>query len=469
MDRNPAPSEKGKNKIPEKGRIRLIIVLVAVVVAQLVITFQKEENPYDLPQVTEDSDTPAPEAAKKAKKKKKKKSLFTGSPKKMSYADLKISLAEDPLNFNKVVDTVTWKRRNIIRYLSIDTALQRMTNSYMKQYHPKYGSAVVVQPRTGRVLSMVSYNNPNEKSLGQKLYGSAYFPAASIMKTVTAAAVIEKNNFHKKSLLVTSGKNHTLYKSQLLKNPKRSHKITLGEGFAYSVNPLFGRLGIYHSGENTLHKHAQKFGFNEPIPFELPLDISQFQMPADEYELAEIASGFNQKTTLTPMLGALMAASISNHGKMLKPTLVDSIIDVKSGKKIYEAKAGLWRITTTKESAKELVSLMQGVVQYGTARTAFQYIKKSKRFNDFVYGGKTGSVDKENIGRADWFVGFLKDSTKVDEDLACAVLTVHGKKWTVHSSTIGAEIMRKKIMAVQKEKKKIAEAAKKEEKEKTDG
>ncbi len=104
--------------------------------------------------------------------------------------------------------------------------------------------------------------------------------------------------------------------------------------------------------------------------------------------------------------------------------------------------------------ASELKSMMKDVTSYGTARKSFENVKNSSSLKSFEHGGKTGSVDRDDIdGRVEWFVGFLKDSSKIDEDIACAVFTVHGAQWTVHSSYIAAEMMRKSIGYTQKRKK----------------
>ncbi len=446
------PSRQRKGGIPEKGRIRILLLLILLFFGgKASVNYFREMASGEQPTTSEhkDADSSAVDNKKKTNTVVKKK-VF--KPKLLEYSDVKKMLADKVPTLKAAVDTVVWKRRPVVRYFSIDTVLQKAGETYMKRYHPKYGAAAILQPRTGRVVSLISYNNPEEPKIADDLYANAEFPAASIFKTVTAAAVIEKSGLSKGSLLETSGKNHTLYKTQLVKELKTSRKITLGESYAYSINPVFGRLGIYQSGANTLNSYAQKFGFNDPIPFELPVQISQFSPPEDSFSLAEVASGFNQKTTLSPILGAVIAGSISNKGRMIRPTLVDSMVDLKSGAKVYSTTLKAWRIVMGENGASELKSLMEDVTNYGTARKSFSTIKKTSSLDNFTHGGKTGSVDRDGVGRVEWFVGFLKDSTKIDEDLACGVFAVHGKFWTVHSSFIGGEMMRKGIRAVQKRK-----------------
>jgi len=100
---------------------------------------------------------------------------------------------------------------------------------------------------------------------------------------------------------------------------------------------------------------------------------------------------------------------------------------------------------------------MKYVATRGTARKSFNYIRKSYRFKDIEYGGKTGSVDKDGLGKIDWFIGFCRHKTDPDQHVAIGVVTVHDDNWTVHSSFLGAEMMRNYIRTMQITKKKLAE------------
>jgi hypothetical protein len=93
--------------------------------------------------------------------------------------------------------------------------------------------------------------------------------------------------------------------------------------------------------------------------------------------------------------------------------------------------------------------LMNCVVRFGTARKSFVYVKRSGRFDDIEYGGKTGNVDMDGVGRVDWFVGYAAHKKDSTQQIAVGVATVHGPNWTVHSSYLGAEAIRAYIRAVQ--------------------
>jgi cell division protein FtsI/penicillin-binding protein 2 len=185
-----------------------------------------------------------------------------------------------------------------------------------------------------------------------------------------------------------------------------------------------------------------RFGFNEPIPFELPADESRAAVNDSTFRLAELASGFNRQTRISPLYGALLAAAVSNNGSMPLPTLVDSITDVNTGFRAYVASPGVWRAPIGARAASEVRTMMRAVARYGTARKSFVYVKRSGCFSKIEYGGKTGNIELDGTGRVDWFAGFARDPADPGLSIAVAVVTVHGPYWTVHSGFIGAEMMR---------------------------
>ena len=136
----------------------------------------------------------------------------------------------------------------------------------------------------------------------------------------------------------------------------------------------------------------------------------------------------------------MIAAAISENGRMQKPVLIDSIY--MGDTCIYKAAKETWKIPIKESTSKELKKMMSRVSRHGTARKSFRYIHQSRRFSEIEYGGKTGSVDKDGIGRVDWFIGFARNPLEKEQQIAISVVTVHGPNWTVHSAYIAAEIMR---------------------------
>lgn len=443
-------SIKRNFRIPGRGRIRFVLFLIFACIGFWLYKSHRvsSDNNDSRNSILSESKKPK-KPTLKVKNVKREKRVKVKRPGKLSVDGVADLIRRFPLCPSCSKDTIQFKDGAFIVHYSIDSTLQRLGKNFLKQYRPKYGAVAVIEPPTGRVLSLISYTRDGELLLGKNLFCRNMFPAASIFKIVTAAGAIEKGGLKAESKLRTLGSNHTLYNSQLVKNPKNFREVTLQEAFAYSINPVFGRIGLFLLGADGLMEYALKFGFNSRIPFELDNEKPVFIYPDTGFAIAELASGFNQETTISPLFGAMIAAGISNHGHIFAPTIVDSITDLASKKNMYTRKSVLWRMPIQPRTAAQLVILMQDVARYGTARKSFRYLKQSYRFKEIDYGGKTGSVDKEGIGKVDWFVGFCRHRNDKTQHIATGVVTVHGEQWTVHSSFIGAEMMRKYLRKIQ--------------------
>ena len=238
------------------------------------------------------------------------------------------------------------------------------------------------------------------------------FPAASIFKIVTAAAAVEEYGLQPDSTVTYIGAKHTLYRSQLnRKNHRNVNRMSLRDSFAQSVNPVFGNLGAQYIGKERLISHAEAFGFNQEIDFELPMAPSSFSVSDEPYNLAEIASGFNRSTMLSPLHGAMMASAVvANEGRMVEPSIVDQITD-SSGRIIYKGRPKTLNKALSPETSGAMRSLMKETVLTGTCRKSFQGISRSPILSRLNIGGKTGSINSKSHERRrfDWFVGYAEE------------------------------------------------------------
>ncbi len=296
-------------------------------------------------------------------------------------------------------------------------------NTWMAKdrYQSRYVGIVALDPGTGKILGFAGHD---------KLAGEAnpclnsQFPAASIFKIVTAAAAIEAGRMTQNTQLAYNGRPHTLYKSQIKETRnKYTRHLTLKEAFAKSINPVFGKLGANQLGKDNLAKYAQTFAFNQSIPWELALPPSQFSIDDEPYHWAEIASGFNKETTLSPLHGALISAALVNEGALMVPNLVETLVDPE-GKVIYRARPSAFQQAIAPATAHMLASMMEATITSGTGRKAFRGHRKDEVLSRLRLGGKTGTIN--NDPRYDWYVGFARDK-QGSEQLAVSVVVAHEK------------------------------------------
>ncbi len=323
---------------------------------------------------------------------------------------------------------------------SLNIGLQNYLLSKLNTSTARYIGIVAMEPATGKILSMVSFNKTdpsNNPCLDNR------FPAASIFKIVTASAAIEKYGFSSNHVFSYNGMKHTLYKSQLKERKNRyTNRVSFKDAFAQSVNPVFGKIGSLYLGKETLEEYAKAFGFNKNIDFEIIVDPSCVALSDEPYQWAEIACGFNNKTKMSPIHGAMMASAIINQGQLLEPTIVDRIVNEK-GRIIYNGKLVPMSQAMAPNASQAMNRLMATTIKSGTGRKAFRRHRRDKILSRLNIGGKTGSIDnKTHDVRYDWFVGFAEEK-KGEGKIALSVIVAHEKYIGLRASYYARIAMKK--------------------------
>jgi len=322
---------------------------------------------------------------------------------------------------------------------SLDTALQDYILSLLKHSRTVKAAVVALRPTDGRILAMANYEKGGG---GDNLCTKAAYPAASLFKIVSAAAALESAGFTPDRAVIFTGGKHTLYKRQLKKNAGRySTKISFREAFGSSINSIFGKMGIYDLGRNVIHEYAERFMFNRVIPFDLPVEQSSIKVPDDDYGLAEVASGFNRVTLISPLHAVLLAAAVANNGAMMAPRLIERVFN-ESGELLYQSRPGLLGSPISKGTAKDLKVLMRDTVLNGTCRKRFRPLRRNRAFRDVELGAKTGTInDKLDRFKYDWLTAYAlpRDGAK---SICMAILNVHGEKLGIRASELGMHIIK---------------------------
>ena len=429
--------------LPRKGRIRVVLALLLIVC--IVRIGPPLVRRFELPAPVSARDT-APESPQP------QGGIPPASLDTRKTTDLSRLLVLNPDSYTKGSSVVFDGNDSLTLYTSIDSSLQRSMTRLVSRYHPLYGALIALHPASGRVLALVSYTNDSMPELGGNLCFRSIFPAASVYKTITAAAAVERAGFSAACSVEHRGRSHTLYHSQIAPTLDWSVELTFAQAYARSINAVFARIGIYEIGGGELFNISNRFGFNQAIPGELICDVSRLMIPDSTFGLAELASGFNQETTISPLHGALIAAAVAEKGLIPVPSLVDSVVRTGEHRPRYEHYAHSWLNPVRASTAMELQKMMRSVVTVGTAAKQFRTLRKSRWFDEFTYGGKTGSVDKDGIGRVDWFIGFATHPQNPDERIAVGAVTAHGTYWTVHSSYLAAEAIRMYLKNLREQK-----------------
>lgn len=293
---------------------------------------------------------------------------------------------------------------------TLDTNVQKAAYDALGSYK---GAVVVMEASTGKILAMVSKPDfdPNmiseeweeistseESVLLNRATQGAYAPG-SVFKIVTALSYIRENSDHANYSYVCEGEITHKATTIHCANGRKHGEESLIDSFAYSCNSSFSNMGLtldIAKYRNT----AKDLLFNSKLPSVLPYSQSKFQLikasPDSEIMMTAMGQG---KTQVSPYHMALISAAIANGGILMKPYLVDEIVNY-TGTSVEKNMPEKYAALMTSEEAAKLKEYMTAVVEYGTA--------SSLSGENYTVAGKTGtaeySSDKEKAHS--WFTGF---------------------------------------------------------------
>lgn len=290
------------------------------------------------------------------------------------------------------------------------------------------GAAIVIQPQTGAMMAMYSNPTYEPELMATTNYNAAVaewnkinkkdadgfpplglvatqqtFPPGSTFKVLTTASAVN----YKPALLSKS------YPVNNYMIPPTSTLKLYNDGFSacggtvavmlpVSCDPGYALLGL-DIGATDLSKTANSFGYNSRIPLDFPnVQTSFFPSAASlKYNLPFVAySAIGQgNVRATALQQALVASAIADGGKIMTPHFMSTIIgpDGAVAKKYIDS---VWKAPLTTTETNQIVPLMQGVVQHGTAYGEFLPADN--------VAAKTGTSQTGNpkANTDDWMIAF---------------------------------------------------------------
>jgi penicillin-binding protein A len=318
--------------------------------------------------------------------------------------------------------------------LSLNEELQAQIFNLFRRFDPLYGVFAAMEPDTGRVVALVGYRRGGECDPWLPL--KAIYPAASLIKVVTASAAIERGKVSPQDEISYRGGIYGITRGGIHTRDGRGiPKMTLEEAIARSANAVFGKVAVNHVGGPVLEEYLAKFGFGQKIPFDLPVEPSWGQVPKDDYELARTGAGFGE-VYVSPLHVAMIMSAIASGGAMPRPVLIDRIED-NDGEPLYEASPVKWRDTVLPETANAVVRMMVKTVEMGTSHRTFGSPERTPLLHDMDVAGKTGSLSGWTPSvHFEWFAGVAPVGSP---RLALSALVVNDNRWKIKGSYVGKE------------------------------
>ena len=343
-------------------------------------------------------------------------------------------------------------------FLTIDLDLQQTAE---EAYEDKNGALVAMDPKTGRILAMVSkpsfepdvfarnilpeewkslVENPAHPLQNKGIQGQ--YPAGSVFKIITAIAGLESGAITPNTTFSCTGafpygnRNFRCWKE------KGHGSISLHRAIVESCDIYFYQVGL-KVGPDLLAHYANEFGLGNvtgiALPHERPGTVpssswkkKRFGVPWYSGETLSFSVGQGYLNA-TPLQLLMLISGVANGGKLFLPQVVEKVENIYGGKLKEYPPVELGRANVSEKTLQILQDALRGAVNdpHGTGWTC--------ALKDVKVAGKTGTAQviklPDNFKKGDmnrvplkfrdhaWFVAYAPFE---DPRIAVAVLVEHG-------------------------------------------
>lgn len=328
-------------------------------------------------------------------------------------------------------------------YLTIEAEIQRYLEREMAD---KRGAAVVLDPRNGEVLALVSkpdynpeiFSNPLTPEIwnhlinqeDHPLYNRAcqsVYPPGSTFKLVLAAAGLETGIIDPTRKIVCSGyyrlgrRNFDCWK-------KGGHgEVNFAEAVEQSCNVYFYTMSL-EVGLDNWSKFSNLFHFGKLTHLDLPNESAGLVPNKEFFDNRYGEKGWTKGLILnlavgqgdllvTPLQMAYFTMIIANEGLAFKPHLVKKIEDPISGD-IIQTEIESFKVKGISQDTYRKIKHGMYLVVNGPHGTG-----KAARIPEIEVCGKTGTAENPHGKDHAWFIGFAPMENPV---VAFSILVENG-------------------------------------------
>jgi len=294
--------------------------------------------------------------------------------------------------------------------LTVDLQLQyiaeRELRAGVREHGASAGTAVIMDPNSGEILAMANWPtfNPNAygeapESARRNLAIQDLYEPGSTFKIVTASAALEEHLFNTSEMIDVSA-GQIRFGRRVIRDMHRYAPLSFTDVLVKSSNVGAIKIGS-RVGAERMGLYVRRFGFGRPTSRDFQGESAGIVWAKlNDSALASVSMGY--QVGVTPLQMVTAASAVANGGTLYEPRLVRAI--TRDGTRTL-TKPNAVRKAITPETAATLTSIMEAVVERGTATRA--------KIAGFTVAGKTGTADKLVNGRYSAsqqnvsFVGFV--------------------------------------------------------------
>lgn len=292
-------------------------------------------------------------------------------------------------------------------YLTIDKQIQFSVENALKKAldsaNAKGGTAIVMDVATGAILAMA--NMPTFDPNNYSKFEQDAWRNRAVTDTIEPGSTF-------KVLIAAAGLQSGAVTPETILNCE-SGSITIGKAVLHDHNP-YGNLSVRdiikvssnlgalkigrEVGKERLYHFLKNFGIGTKTGIDYPGEVSGVLRPGSSWQPVELGTiAFGQGVSVTPIQMTTAFAAIANGGKLMKPYIVDRIVN-NQGITIAKSVPTAISQPISEATAETIISMLEGVVGEGGTGTR----AASK---EYQVAGKTGTAQKVTEGSGHYAVG----------------------------------------------------------------
>jgi len=290
---------------------------------------------------------------------------------------------------------------------TLDIHIQEISeNALMKmmlQNQAEYGCAIVMEVKTGKIKAIANLGRRNDSAYWENLnYALSPTEPGSTFKLATIMAVLEDKKATLNTPVNLEGgtwnvANRTVYDSET----HGRYDVTLQQAFELSSNVGMAKLAMsyYSASPSKFLKHLEALGITDKTGIDLAGEGKPIvYKPGSKYwsnaTLPWMSFGYG--LAITPLRTAMLYNAVANKGVMMKPYLVNSVVEDGIIIKQFVPQVVNERICS-ESTLKQLKVCLEGVCTNGTGKRLFEkaaYKAAGKTGTALVADGKFTYADK---------------------------------------------------------------------------
>lgn len=277
--------------------------------------------------------------------------------------------------------------------LTIDKTIENFVEEAMdqveKEYSPEKMLVLVSNPKTGEILAMSqrpTFNPMTREGLTENWLNDAVeqtIEPGSPMKMFTLAAAVEEGKWDPNAYFKSGS--YKIY-DRVIRDVNHTGwgTITFLEGLQRSSNVGMAYL-LERIGDKRFIEYVHDFGFGKKVGIDLPNEAKGIVL--DNFPAERLTTSYGQGSTVTPLQMIQAASAIANNGVMMRPYVIDKIIDPNTGKVLENHEPEQSGSPISAETAKKVREIL------ATTVTSDKGTAQKYHLPNYAVGGKTGTAE----------------------------------------------------------------------------